>query len=98
MVRLYVGGLPPDVSAEQLAQRFAPFGRVEGADLALPQAAGAGAAPQPGCRGFGYVELEPQDDAALRRCLSTVRPWPAERTGSARASLPPLPAAGPRLH
>ena len=72
MVRLYVGGLPADVTAEQLAERFAPFGRVEGADLAAPQADGCAALKGASCRGFGYVELEPKDEAALRRCLSTV--------------------------
>ena len=72
MVRLYVGGLPADVTAEQLAERFAPFGRVEGADLAAPQADGCAALKDASCRGFGYVELEPKDEAALRRCLSTV--------------------------
>ena len=75
MVRLYVGGLPADVTAEQLAERFAPFGRVEGADLAAPQTDGCAALKDASCRGFGYVELDPKDEAALRRCLSTVRPW-----------------------
>ena len=35
-------------------------------------AAAEAAARETGCRGFAYVELEPRDDAALHRCLSTV--------------------------
>ena len=69
MVRLYVGGLPQDVTKEQLAQRFAPFGRVDDADLVLGRADGSA---ETACRGFGYVELEPTNDGALHRCLSTV--------------------------
>ena len=74
MVRLYVGGLPADVTCDQLAQRFAPFGRVDGADLAAPQVDGCEVLKDASCRGFGYVELEPTDEAALRRCLSTANP------------------------
>lgn len=65
-VRLYVGGLPPDVSEEQLRARFTPFGAVSSCSLAPPKVYGGASFP----RNFGHVELEPKDEAALRRCIS----------------------------
>ena len=72
-VRLYVGGLPGEVTSEQLAQRFQPFGSV-GAVQLVPAKLGtmpAGSPPN-ACRGFAYVQLAPKDEAALHRCLSMV--------------------------
>ena len=73
-VRLYVGGLPHDVTSEQLAQRFQPFGSVGVVQL-VPDKSGtvpAGSPLEP-CRGFAYVQLAPKDETALHRCLSMVR-------------------------
>jgi RNA recognition motif-containing protein len=72
-VRLYVGGLPGEVSKEQLAQRFQPFGAVAAVQL-VPEKPGTPAASRPSkpCRGFAYVQLVPKDEAALHRCLSMV--------------------------
>ncbi len=73
-VRLFVGGLPSDISAADLSSRFSPFGKVSSVeiipskenDLSGTQKAlsGRGApqslpAPAP-CRGFAYVEFEPK--------------------------------------
>ena len=98
MVRVYVGGVPPDVSPSELAQRFASFGEVQGCELLPPKAgalpsvsfqtflasggrqqhhgrtaAGASAsAGQPASsahRGVAYLELQPEDAAALQKCL-----------------------------
>lgn len=67
MVRLFVAGLPTEVTAEQLAQRFAPFGQVQGVELAKSK---PGSTLEPGqCRGFGHLELD-ADEQALKRCLS----------------------------
>ena len=58
--RVYVGGLPPGVGAEQLRQRFSPFGTVQDVTILAPTALG-----DP--RSFAYVTLaatEPQ----WRRC------------------------------
>ena len=69
MVRLFVAGLPTEVTAEQLAQRFAPFGQVQGVELAKSK---PGSTLEPGqCRGFGHLELD-ADEQALKRCLSLV--------------------------
>ena len=73
MVRLYVGGLVADVTAEQLAERFRYFGSVTACDVRPPKASHTSRSPSiDNCGGFGYIDLEPADDAALRRCLSTV--------------------------
>ncbi len=65
-VRLYVGGLPPDVTEEQLRARFTPFGAVSACCIAPPKVYGGASFP----RNFGHVELEPRDEASLRRCIS----------------------------
>lgn len=74
MVRLFIGGLAADTTSELLAARFTPFGEVLACDVVPGKAHGsADAAPPAPCRGLAYVSLAPKDDAALRRCLSTVR-------------------------
>ena len=70
MVRLYVGGLPADASVQDMLGRFSAFGKVQSGELAVPKAAAGEAIAA--ARGFGYVELDPIDDAALRRCISVV--------------------------
>jgi RNA recognition motif-containing protein len=68
--RLYVGGLPPDISAADVIGRFTTFGNVSSCEL-VPSKGLQGA---PGtCRGFAYVDLQPKDDHAVARCLSLVR-------------------------
>ena len=67
MVRLYVGGLPAGITEEELRQRFLPFGEVTDCRIAPPKVY-AGEASFP--RNFGHVELQPKDEAALRKCLS----------------------------
>ena len=65
-----------DVSEPRLAPRLASARR----QSATAAAAAEAVAAQEGCRGFAYVELEPKDDAALQRCLSTVSRLPCTRT------------------
>lgn len=75
MVRLYVGGLPGDVSPAQVAQRFQPFGTIAAVEL-VPEKGVVTAEPRralSACRGFAYVQLTPKDAAALHRCISMVR-------------------------
>ena len=72
MVRLYVGGLPPEVAESDVSGRFVSFGRV--LECVLAPSKGLDAVPGR-CRGFGYVEFEPKDSAALARCLSQVSCW-----------------------
>lgn len=83
-MRLYVGGLPPDITARDLEGRFRPFGAVASCEIVPSK----GPAADPGaCRGFAYVSFEPKDDAALARCLSLVRAF------SGGACLSAAPAA-----
>ncbi len=70
MVRLFVGGVPPGTTCEQLEQRFAAFGTVSGSHVVPPKTYEALPDDEGYHRGFGYVELEPHDDAALRKCMS----------------------------
>ena len=68
-MRLYVGGLPPDITPLDVEGRFKPFGAVASCELVPSKGPGA----DPGaCRGFAYVEFQPKDDASLARCLSLV--------------------------
>ena len=75
-MRLYVGGLPNTVSCSQISQRFESFGEVHGVEL-VPEKEGTVRASQPlqPCRGFAYVQLNPSDEASLRRCISMVLPF-----------------------
>lgn len=79
MTRLYVGGLPADISTADIAQRFKPFGNVVSCELIPAKEIEAGSHLQGVCRGFAYVQLEENDDAALRRCLSLVSIHPAHQ-------------------
>ena len=68
--RIYVGGLPPDITIADLEGRFTPFGRVSGCEFHTKGIAGADAAP---VVVFAYVDLESKDDASLRKCITVVR-------------------------
>lgn len=59
-VRLFVSGLPPDITQDLIRQRFAAFGTV----TALEAAVG---------KGFVHFDLLPKDPKALDRCITTVR-------------------------
>lgn len=66
-IRLYIGGLPGDITSKQLAGRFASFGSLSAVELVPSKHS-----PADGCRGFAYVDFVPKDDQALHRCLSLV--------------------------
>jgi hypothetical protein len=72
-IRLFVGGLPSTVSSTQIGQRFESFGKVIAVEL-VPEKTGTVTSGNPlhPCRGFAYVQLRPNDDASLRRCISMV--------------------------
>lgn len=72
--RLYVGGLPESVTEESIKARFNTFGHVVSVELPAVKVLGGEAAEARSHRGFGYVELVPSDDAAVRRCIGAVRP------------------------
>ena len=67
-IRLYVGGLPSQITAKQLEGRFASFGKVSAINVIPSKAQSADLS----CRGFAYVEFCPKDDQSLQRCLSLV--------------------------
>lgn len=71
-MRLYVGGLPPDITPRDVEGRFAPFGAVAGVELAPAKGIQLDELPRGSCRGFAHVDFEPKDVAALARCLSLV--------------------------
>ena len=70
MVRLFVGGIPPGTTCEQLEHRFASFGVVAGCHIVGPKEYKFLAEGGSFYRGLGYVDLEPVDDAALRKCMA----------------------------
>lgn len=54
--RLYVGGLPFDVTEGQLGELFAPFGKVESVKLISDKYSGQS-------KGFGFVEMSTEAEA-----------------------------------
>ncbi|GIL66106.1 hypothetical protein Vafri_19715 [Volvox africanus] len=78
VVRLFLGGLPHDISAADLRSRFSPFGKVEAIEIIPPKDQTTTAVAQTSfqtlsgekCRGFAYVELDPKDEASVHKCLS----------------------------
>ena len=73
MVRLFVGGLAENVTPTELGGRFQPFGRVDNCIVVAPKDNDTIKNPRSTCRGFGFLDLEPANDAALRKCLGVVR-------------------------
>ncbi|KAJ9505441.1 hypothetical protein QJQ45_028288 [Haematococcus lacustris] len=71
-VKLFVGGLPPDIHEADLAQRFLTFG--EPASVLIPSTSVNTLQPNSqenkNSRGFAYVTLTPKDTASVGRCLS----------------------------
>ena len=59
--RLHIGGLSPDVLETDVAQLFAPFGKVRTIELVRD-------AETAGCRGFAYVSLEATDEQ-VNKCF-----------------------------
>jgi hypothetical protein len=66
-VRLFVGGLPADITVAELQSRFKPFGTILGMEV-VPQKDAKGT-----CRGFAYVDLDPISEASLHKCFTVVR-------------------------
>ena len=65
-IRLFVGGLPMQITRKQLEDRFAAFGKVSAVEVAPSKTQAAS------CRGYAYVQFGPKDESALQRCLSLV--------------------------
>lgn len=73
MVRLFVGGLASDVQTQDLIERFQPFGDISNCQVMPPKENDVSRSAGASCRGFGFLDLQPANDAALRRCLGVVR-------------------------
>jgi len=71
MVRIFVGGIPPEVDPPELKSRFSPFGLVRHCEYAKPKPQGCPGF-SPIRRGFAYLEIEPKDEAAIAKCLTVV--------------------------
>jgi RNA recognition motif-containing protein len=67
--RIYIGGLTPDISQNDVAGRFKPFGQVLSCEIIKAKASDA---DLNSCRGFAYVNMQPKDEASLARMLSLV--------------------------
>lgn len=63
--RVYVGGLPAGITAEDLQNRFKSFGKIDSVCLAKDQFENGER-----CRGFGFFDLETSDEQ-WKRCLNT---------------------------
>lgn len=71
-VRIFVGGLPAGVTADELAQRFKSFGEVEACELVpdkLYATARPNFIPEKFSRNFGYVTLVPNGDKSVSKAM-----------------------------
>ena len=59
--RIYVGNLPYNVTNDELAQLFTPYGQVGEANVVVDRDSGQS-------KGFGFVDM--QDDPAARRAIA----------------------------
>jgi cold-inducible RNA-binding protein len=59
--RIYVGNLPYNVTNDDLAQLFTPYGAVGDANVVMDRDSGQS-------KGFGFVDM--QDDTAARRAIA----------------------------
>jgi hypothetical protein len=89
MKRLYVGNLAPDICAADVEYAFSKFGRVLSVTLAEDRQAGRH-------RGFGYVEMEDGDSAAIAGLNRTdLRGQPLTVCGAIPKPVAAAGAAGP---
>jgi len=71
--RIFIGGIPPGTTSEELVQRFKSFGDVTSCDVVpdkkypslLP-----GSEPMVFSRNFGFVTIEPKDEKSLQRAIA----------------------------
>ena len=70
--RIFIGGIPPQTTSEELAQRFKSFGDVQAVELAPDKVyppSVPGSEPIRFSRNFGHVSLIPKDEKALNRAI-----------------------------
>ncbi len=74
--RIFIGGIPPGTTTEELIQRFKSFGDVKSCEVVpdkeypdvLP-----GSEPMVFSRNFGYVTIEPKDEKTLQRAIGVYK-------------------------
>lgn len=69
--RIFLGGLPPDVTRDDLAQRFQSFGKVIECEIIPDKLYNVVLTNKTEIfkRNFGYVSIEPKDENSLKRAL-----------------------------
>ncbi len=71
--RIFIGGIPPGTTSDELIQRFKSFGDVKSCEVVpdkeypgvLP-----GSEPMVFSRNFGFVTIEPKDEKSLQRAIA----------------------------
>jgi len=86
-MKIFVGNLASDVTADELRQQFSAFGAVESADIITDRQSGRS-------KGFGFIEMKSKDEAEAAIAglkgkilkertldISEVNPRPNNRSG-----------------
>jgi RNA recognition motif-containing protein len=63
MIRMFAGGLPPDMTERELGEIFSAHGKVRGMKLVMDVFSGK-------CKGFGFVEMEGHEARAAMVALN----------------------------
>jgi RNA recognition motif-containing protein len=63
MIRIFAGGLPPDMTERELTELFSAFGKVRGLKLVTDVFSNK-------CKGFGFVEMEGHEARAAMTGLN----------------------------
>jgi RNA recognition motif-containing protein len=71
--RIFIGGIPPGTTNEELVQRFKSFGDVKSCEV-VPDKQYPGLLPtsEPMIfnRNFGFITIEPKDEKSLQRAIA----------------------------
>lgn len=63
MIRIFAGGLPPDMTEKELTELFSVYGKVRGLKLVTDVFSNK-------CKGFGFVEMEGHEARAAMAALN----------------------------
>ena len=63
MIRIFAGGLPPDMTEKELTELFSVYGKVRGLKLVTDVFSNK-------CKGFGFVEMEGHEARAAMTGLN----------------------------
>ena len=71
--RIFIGGLPPGTTSEELVQRFKSFGDVKSSEVVPDKEYPPlmhSSEPMIFTRNFGFITIEPKDEKSLQRAIS----------------------------